>query len=497
MIPHIYNQNIVVAVSGKGRLLESLFESMLRFHYSICGVIVSNDHCGAIEVAKSHRVPIFFGDYSEKGLAATTEKQKIFLKDCAPGLIVLAGFLKKFPVGAGVGERDILTINIHPALLPKYGGPGFYGMKVHEAVWSAKESHSGATVHMVNDKYDEGRIVAQAQVPLETSDTPQDIARKVFEIEKQLLPQVIEKILAGTLDDTKLRDRNEMDQTTIYLKSHFEGAWLKMMGELYKGPESLLQAVHYSCDGPGKRVRPLLLLLAARALGARLESCTSAAIAVEMIHDYSLVHDDLPSMDDDDFRRGRPTTHKVFSEATAILAGDALLTDSFLVIARDTVLSDSQKVGLMSELAKAGGSQGMVLGQGLDMEASSSSGLKTSEELDRIHSLKTGALLGASLAMAALCAGRADLSQKMRTAGTHIGLAFQIMDDLLDGAKGTGKSAGKDKAQNKLTYLSFYSRDEALHLANRWTNEGKAILKDLGMVSELMGYIDLLLKREY
>ncbi len=292
-------------------------------------------------------------------------------------------------------------------------------------------------------------------------------------------------------------NRNEMGDTTSELKMHFEGAWHKMMEELYKGPESLLQAVHYSCAGPGKRVRPLLLLLAGRSLGARMESCMSAAIALEMIHCYSLVHDDLPSMDDDDFRRGRLTTHKVYSEATAILAGDALLTDSFLVIARDTFLGDSLKVALMAELAKAAGSQGMALGQGLDMDTTRPLALKTSEDLDRMHSLKTGALLGASLAMAAICAGRPDLSQKMRTAGSTIGLAFQIMDDLLDESQGTGKSAGKDKAQDKLTYLSFYSRDQAIHLANHWTNEGKAILKDLGMVSELMGYLDLLLYREF
>ncbi len=198
--PHNYNQKIVVAVSGKGRLLESLFESSSRFNYVICGVIVSNDYCGAIEVAKSHQVPIFFGDYSQQGLADTVEKQRKFLQNCAPGLVVLAGFLKKFPVGLG---GDALTINIHPSLLPKYGGPGFYGMKVHEAVWAAKENHSGATIHIVNDKYDEGRIVAQSRVALEASDTPADIASKVFEIEKQLLPKVIEKILAGTLDDAK------------------------------------------------------------------------------------------------------------------------------------------------------------------------------------------------------------------------------------------------------------------------------------------------------
>jgi geranylgeranyl pyrophosphate synthase len=287
-----------------------------------------------------------------------------------------------------------------------------------------------------------------------------------------------------------------MDGTIKDLKQQFEGAWRKVTDELYDGPESLLQAVRYSCDGPGKKVRPLSLLLAGRSLGAHLESCMSAAIAVEMIHCYSLVHDDLPSMDDDDFRRGRPTTHKVYSEATAILAGDALLTDSFLVIARDPILTDPIKTALTLELAKAAGSKGMVLGQGLDMDATRYLGLKTSEGLDRIHVLKTGALLSASFVMAALCAGRADLTEPMRTAGISIGLAFQIMDDLLDESKGTGKSAGKDKAQNKLTYLSFYSREQALHLAKHWTSEGKAILKDLGMVSELLGYLDLLLNRE-
>jgi phosphoribosylglycinamide formyltransferase-1 len=203
IIPQAYNPKIIVAVSGKGRLLQSLFESQSHFRYAICGVIASNGNCGALEIAKTHNVPVFVGDYSKEGLADTAEKQKLFLETHAPGLIVLAGFLKKFPVGDG---QDPVAINIHPALLPKYGGPGFYGMKVHEAVWAAKESDSGATVHLVNDQYDEGRIVARARVQLQPSDTPADIAGKVFEIEKQLLPKTIELILAGALDSQHVWD---------------------------------------------------------------------------------------------------------------------------------------------------------------------------------------------------------------------------------------------------------------------------------------------------
>ena len=288
-----------------------------------------------------------------------------------------------------------------------------------------------------------------------------------------------------------------MDHQLTDLRSQFETAWGQMAAELYGGPETLFEGIQYTCEGPGKRVRPILLLLAAKSLGASLKSSMAAAVAVEMIHCYSLVHDDLPSMDNDDFRRGRPTTHKVYSEATAILVGDALLTDAFLWISRDPCLSDRQKIALITELSKASGSQGMVLGQGLDMDGVKTGAIKTLESLNRIHSLKTGALLSATFAMAALCADRPDLSEKMGRAGSIIGLAFQVLDDLLDDSVGTGKSPGKDKAQNKLTYLSFYSRDEAQALAKQWTEEAKTILKDLGMINELLSYLDLLLKREF
>ena len=196
-----YNPKIIVAVSGKGRLLECLFQAQTNFQFTIAGVIASNSHCGALEIAKRNQVPIFVGDYSEATLSETFKKQKIFVDQIAPGLIVLGGFLKRFPVDEGEGPR---VINIHPALLPKFGGPGFYGMKVHEAVKLAGELYSGATVHLVNDHYDEGRILARAKLPLDALDTPEDIARKVFEIEKMLLPTAIQMMLKGTLNGQEI-----------------------------------------------------------------------------------------------------------------------------------------------------------------------------------------------------------------------------------------------------------------------------------------------------
>ncbi len=221
------------------------------------------------------------------------------------------------------------------------------------------------------------------------------------------------------------------------------------------GPSELLQeALQYSLLNGGKRLRPLLVYATGQALGANLNHCDRPAMAVELIHAYSLVHDDLPAMDDDDLRRGRPTCHKAFDEATAILVGDALQTLAF------EVLADEQQpaaLAMVKTLAQASGTQGMVAGQMLDLQGEGKQlGL---DDLQRLHSHKTGALIRAAVRMGALAAGaKAEAFNTLDAYATALGLAFQVQDDLLDiqGDEATlGKKTGADALLNKATYPSL------------------------------------------
>ena len=257
-------------------------------------------------------------------------------------------------------------------------------------------------------------------------------------------------------------------------------AWLERMlpadqedGEPSLCPPRLGSAMRYSVLGGGKRLRPVMALLAADACGGDWESALPAACAVEMIHAYSLIHDDLPCMDDDDLRRGRPTCHKAFDEATAVLAGDALLTYAFEVVAR-YVQPAAAAVGCVRELAFAAGPSGMVGGQMADLQAEGRSD-GSAEELEHIHRRKTGALLRASLKMGAITAGASpEQLEAVDRYGQAVGLAFQIVDDLLDvegTEEATGKRVGKDQGLNKWTYPRFWgvegSRAKALLLADQ------------------------------
>ena len=228
-------------------------------------------------------------------------------------------------------------------------------------------------------------------------------------------------------------------------------------------PSRLAEAMAYSLLAPGKRLRPLLTLLAAEAVGGDPEEALPAACAVEMVHTYSLIHDDLPAMDDDDLRRGLPTCHKKFDEATAILAGDALLTLSFGLLA-ESYPPATAAVSVL-ELAAGAGAAGMVGGQALDLEAESPAGhdaVRSGCDLETIHRLKTGALFRSALRLglyAAQCErpGGADLAARghLDDYAAAFGLAFQVTDDLLDvesSAEVTGKRVGKDAARGKLTY---------------------------------------------
>ena len=225
----------------------------------------------------------------------------------------------------------------------------------------------------------------------------------------------------------------------------------------------LAEAMRYSLEAGGKRVRPVLCLLAAEAVGGQVESALLGALALEYIHTYSLIHDDLPSMDDDDLRRGRPTNHKVFGEGHAILAGDGLLTEAFRVLA-DGSGDPARRLEALSLLAEAAGWRGMVGGQALDLEGETLDHYDF-DHLRLIHRLKTGALLRASLEMGAVLGGAApDARQALRATGEALGLAFQIQDDILDATAtdaDLGKRAGKDAGRGKITYPSLLGLDGA------------------------------------
>lgn len=248
-------------------------------------------------------------------------------------------------------------------------------------------------------------------------------------------------------------------------------------------PEGLLEAMEYSLLGGGKRIRPVLCLLTARLFGTESDRILPFAAALECIHTYSLIHDDLPAMDDDDLRRGRPSNHKRFDEATAILAGDGLLTDAF-----GLMCSVAEKGGLPPErilraialVAEAAGSPGMVGGQFLDMQYTGRLGVRL-DELAYMHAMKTGALLRAACLGGAILAGaQAEDLRAVAAYGSALGSAFQIADDILDetgSEKELGKPVGSDAAQNKNTYPSLLGIDESRALARERAREAMAALQ--------------------
>lgn len=223
-------------------------------------------------------------------------------------------------------------------------------------------------------------------------------------------------------------------------------------------PPIIHRAMRYSVFAGGKRIRPILCLAAAEAVGSEAPGVMEAACALEMVHTYSLIHDDLPALDNDDFRRGRPTCHKQFGEAMAILAGDALLTLAFQVLAR-AACPGPARAQLVEEISRAAGTPGgMIAGQVEDLEGEGKP--PTPERLETIHRAKTGALLTASVRMGAICAGaRPEQLEALTRYGRHVGLAFQIVDDLLDveqSSETLGKTAGKDAKQKKITFPAVY-----------------------------------------
>ncbi|WP_442854510.1 polyprenyl synthetase family protein [Bacillus sp. SJS] len=269
--------------------------------------------------------------------------------------------------------------------------------------------------------------------------------------------------------------------------------------ENLNAPQPLKEAMLYSLNAGGKRLRPILVLASLDAFGKEEAIGMPAACAVEMIHTYSLIHDDLPCMDDDDLRRGKPTNHKVYGEALAVLAGDGLLTQSFQAVISLDHIEPAQKLRLISELVHAAGAEGMAGGQAADMEGEAKN--LTLQELEYIHMHKTAKLLTFSLVAGAILAGAGESEiEKMRDFGQHIGIAFQIRDDILD-IEGTvdkiGKPVGSDTHNQKTTYPSLLTINGARDKLASHIALAKTVLGELNMSHTfLQDLTDLIALRE-
>ncbi|MGQ9556645.1 MAG: polyprenyl synthetase family protein [Desulfurispora sp.] len=266
-------------------------------------------------------------------------------------------------------------------------------------------------------------------------------------------------------------------------------------------PPVLHTAMRYSTLAGGKRLRPVLALAACEAVGGEVEQILPAACALELIHTYSLIHDDLPAMDNDDLRRGLPTCHIKFGEAMAILAGDALLTMAFeLLSAPGLPVPPQRQLAVLHEVAVAAGSQGLVGGQVLDIQATGRE--TTPEELVDIHRRKTGMLIRAAVRLGAMLGG-ASSSQlaALTTYAEHFGLTFQIIDDILDitgDEQKLGKPVGSDQKNNKVTYVSLYGLEVARQKAQESRQQARAALADLGERAWfLRALVDFVISRDH
>ncbi len=256
----------------------------------------------------------------------------------------------------------------------------------------------------------------------------------------------------------------------------------------------LYESMNYSIFAGGKRLRPMIMMMTAKMLGKTEETVLPFACAMEMIHTYSLIHDDLPAMDNDDLRRGMPTNHKVYGEATAILAGDALLTKAFETAAKNANSVEALKA--IEVLAASAGSEGMVGGQEIDIDGNFSD----MEELKYMHSLKTGALIRASGVIAAILSGADEKqTEAIDRFCYNLGIAFQIQDDILDivgSEKELGKPVGSDAENNKVTFVTLCGIDEAERLQREYIKRAKDSLEIFSNSEELLNLCDILMKRK-
>ncbi|MEO0544891.1 MAG: polyprenyl synthetase family protein [Pseudomonadota bacterium] len=253
-------------------------------------------------------------------------------------------------------------------------------------------------------------------------------------------------------------------------------------------PQRLSDAMGHGALNGGKRLRPFLVLETANLLGVDVEDILDVAVALECIHCYSLIHDDLPSMDDDDLRRGQPTVHIAFDEATAILAGDALLTLAFDLLTRPKALGAEQKLKLVEKLARAAGRGGMVGGQMLDLAFEKSAG--DADLITQIHAMKTGALLRFACEAGAICGNASDeeMASLIRY-GETIGIIFQLADDLLDVTASTGtlgKTAGKDVEAGKITHIALYGEEWARNRLRELVREADKCLEAFGQKADVL-----------
>ena len=263
-------------------------------------------------------------------------------------------------------------------------------------------------------------------------------------------------------------------------------------------PARLVSAMRYSLFAGGKRIRPTLVLAAAGAAGGEEDTALTTACAVELVHTYSLIHDDLPAMDDDDFRRGRPSCHKAYDEGTAILAGDALLTMAFdLLSVKTSQIDDHLRLRMVQELSRAAGWKGMVGGQQVDMDSEGTEpDLPT---LEYIHTHKTGALIRCCLVLGGLSAGADETILKaLADYGEKVGLAFQVVDDILDVTATTeemGKDQGSDAQRGKITYPGLFGLDGARERAFQLVNDAKNAVSHIDTTDRLAGIADFVLLR--
>jgi len=264
-------------------------------------------------------------------------------------------------------------------------------------------------------------------------------------------------------------------------------------------PESIHRAMRYSLFAGGKRIRPILCIEAARTVSDTPDGVASAACSLELIHTYSLIHDDLPALDNDDYRRGKLTNHKVFGEAMAILAGDALLTLAFQVLA-ELPVSAERRSRLIGELSTASGTVGgMIGGQVADLEGEGKP--PDAQLLETIHRAKTGALLRASLRLGAIYAdATGEQYAGLSCYGEHVGLAFQIVDDILDveqSSESLGKTAGKDAQQHKITFPAVYGLETSRGMAEEECRRAHSVLEPFGdRAARLHELADLIVRRK-
>jgi geranylgeranyl diphosphate synthase type II len=254
-------------------------------------------------------------------------------------------------------------------------------------------------------------------------------------------------------------------------------------------PATMHKAMRYSVFAGGKRVRPILILAAGESLGGNRDTLLHLGATVEMMHTYSLIHDDLPALDNDDLRRGLPTCHKVFGEAMAILAGDALMTRCYQVLAELPGVSDSVRLAVLREIAYATGTvEGMIGGQVVDLESEGKP--VVASVLDYIHRSKTGALLTACTRCGALASGAdAEQLRALTEYGRKIGLAFQVIDDILDvtmSSEQLGKTAGKDEKVKKATYPALYGVEASRRKARELIRDAAAEIQNLGSGAEIL-----------